>query len=247
MNGQIVRATVVCIAIMGIAAGKVQATTIYSDDFSGGSGTNLNGTAPDVRPGLETWLASGWTANGAISSGGTAANAWLPFTPQANTLYQLSLSLNPTANTAGNWFALGFSPSSTTTSAFGAGANAAPWLYKRGPNGNYQVESALGPGNNSFVSFGTGFSGATQILIELDTRNPAWTAEWFVDGVSQRGPVAYATNPTINFVGFGRDGDAVGSVSNFQLVAVPEPATWCLSASAGLAASMIRLRRRRAG
>jgi hypothetical protein len=28
--------------------------TIYSDDFSGSSATNLNGQAPDVRPGTET-------------------------------------------------------------------------------------------------------------------------------------------------------------------------------------------------
>lgn len=209
---------------------------IYSDDFSGSGSTVLAGLAPDIRPGSETWIASSnsptWLANGAITGGGLARNAWLPFVPQSGEVYRLSLSIDVTNNTLGNWMALGFSPSNTTEQAFGANANAAPWVFKRGPNGGtaYQVVSGLGPGNSGFGTLGSGFSGSTQILIELDTRQPNWTAEWFVDGNSLRGPVAYDTNPTINYVGFGRDGDAVGSVSSFQLVMVPEPSMLVLAA-----------------
>ena len=49
------------VMVFGITA-QAPAETIYLDDFSGGSGTNLSGTAPDIDnwtgAGSDTWAAS---------------------------------------------------------------------------------------------------------------------------------------------------------------------------------------------
>ena len=57
-------------------------------------------------------------------------------------------------------------------------------------------------------------------------------------------------NPTINYVGFvsheGPAGTAVGSVSAFQLTAIPEPSTYAMVLGGLLNLSLIRRRRVRA-
>ena len=41
---------------LSISAGCIQAETIFSEDFTGTS-EDLDGSAPDIRPGTETWIA----------------------------------------------------------------------------------------------------------------------------------------------------------------------------------------------
>lgn len=53
----------------------------------------------------------------------------------------------------------------------------------------------------------------------------------------------YTTNPTINYVGFVTEGGLTGSVSAFELSAVPEPSTYALMGLGGLAL-LLRIRRR---
>jgi hypothetical protein len=50
-------------------------------------------------------------------------------------------------------------------------------------------------------------------------------------------------NPTINYVGFVSEGTAVGSVSSFQLTAIPEPSTYALVV--GGIATLLLIRRQR--
>ena len=97
----------VILAVFGAALPSTSAT-IYFDDFNGSSGTDLAGTAPDVRPGSETW-ASGtadsgipgvrWKADGSVlasTTGGGGVSAVLPFSPASGNIYELSVRLNPT-------------------------------------------------------------------------------------------------------------------------------------------------------
>ena len=76
------------------------------------------------------------------------------------------------------------------------------------------------------------------LKVVLDTTAADWSAEWFVDDVLVRGPVAYGTQPVINWVGFGKFSSASGTVDNFSLsaVAAPEPGTGALLGMAALGA-----------
>ena len=108
---------------MGIAAlstGRAGAQVIYSDSF--GRTGDANASAPDIRPGTETWTASTtWKTNGTqaehdVLDGQAGFHALLPFTPAAGNVYRLEASIN--ANHVGSfaanrWVGIGFAPSTT--------------------------------------------------------------------------------------------------------------------------------------
>src|SRR4051794_24377392 len=117
-TGRVVRAYVAG-GLLAAAAGLLSGTpapgaVIYSDDFSGVAGSNLDTSAPDVRPGTETW-----TAGTAFKQDGTVAvathTAYLPFVPQPGQLYRLSLDVN-TTNVNDNFIGLGFTQLQPTAS-----------------------------------------------------------------------------------------------------------------------------------
>jgi PEP-CTERM motif-containing protein len=241
------------IAAGGIALPSQAVTTIYYDDFSGSSGTDLAGTAPDIRPGSETWaLGSGdsaipaqrWKADGSVlgsSSGGGGTTGLLPFTPSAGNIYELSVLINPTTTDgSGDWLALGFlSPSGFPDS---------PWMFKRGDSGSpaYDTTTFLGPSTSGGLVTGVP-SGSqpspTDFRIVLDTTPALWTVEWFIDGSSVR-TATYASNPSITNVGLFRFESAAGSVDNFRLTQVPEPGSLALlGLGLGLLAAHRRARR----
>jgi hypothetical protein len=242
----------VAVAILGFALPS-HAVVIYYDDFSGTSGTDLAGTAPDIRPGSETWAlgtgdtavpAERWKADGSVlgsSSGGGGAGGILPFTPSAGNVYELSVQLNPTTTDgSGDWLAMGFLDSAGSMPATGA-----PWAFKRGDSGSpaFETVSLLGPGVSGLASEGVP-SGAqpspTDFRIVLDTTPALWTVEWFIDGSSVRTDT-YASNPSITHVGIFRFESVAGSVDNFQLTQVPEPGTLAL-VGIGLVAMTYRRR-----
>jgi hypothetical protein len=247
-----IRLVTVAIAIALPFAGRALGQVIYQDDFSG-SGT-LNGAAPDVRPGTETWDATEWQADGTITSPaiGTGSNAFLPFAPVAGQIYTLSLDVNPTsAVDPTNWFALGFAPTSSPPGNYFATYSAGPWMLLRVQRDGYNtipndaddvgdIETFDGPIVNGFMDHDAPH-GVVNFKIILDTTAAQWQADWLVNGTPIRSD-AYATNPTINYVGFGRLFDATGAVDNFSLTAVPEPTSLALLA-AGAAMLLFPLRR----
>jgi hypothetical protein len=231
------------------------ATTIYSDDFNGSGSTPLNGQAPDVRPGSETWTASNlWQANGVggpTTRAQNSANSFLPFVPENGNLYRLSATLaqpTTTESATTSWAGLGFTASDdTATTLWNGPNNASPWILYRV---NGQVVTFFGspstPGSSEIE--GT-FSGVQTLAIELDTRPSAWTAEWFVGGTSVRS-YTFPSNPTVTNVGFGlTEGlnlNVAGDFDEFSLVIVPEPSSLAtLSAGGGGLVVLWRRRGRR--
>jgi len=239
-------------AILALAAVSVQATTIYQDDFSGADTDPLNGTTPDTTTTSNTWLAStDWLANGTAVTGVNTAtnddNAFLAFTPSAGNIYTLSATMS-TPTTPGTWVAIGF----TETANLEGSGNAfwqniattnstVPWLlYRNSTN----IDTFLGASPSWITEDEGDVAGPVTFSIVLNTEGAAWTAEWFVNGGSVRGPVALSSNPTgINYVGLGRDNGTSATFTDFTLTAaaVPEPTSLALLGLGGLC--MLRRRR----
>lgn len=241
MRIQFRRAVLVMLILTGTSAARAE--VIYSDDFNGAATTDLNGLAPDVRPGNETWLSAtgdaGWKADGSINKSGenVNSNSFLPFVPAAGNVYTLSIDANPndTLVNDSDWFALGFTSAANVTTPFNSNPlQAAPWMLLRSnvDDPSFSAYSASGPVNSGLVSHSLSNSGFVNLKIVLDTTQPAWSAEWFFDGSSVR-VFDYSTNPTINFVAFVGYDEADGFVDNFVLsdasAVVPEPATQVLT------------------
>jgi hypothetical protein len=198
-------------------------TVIYSDDFSGDSATALNGTAPDIRPGSETWLAgASYKADGSVV-GADNNNVFLPFTPMSGKIYILSLDVNVTAG-GDAWFAFGFTAGNNTTANFANfPINAAPWLLERQDATSTDQTYALTGANISGYVFYNQPPGPKTLKVVLDTRRAQWRAAWYIGNVLLRGAVTYDTNPTITYVGIGKYVNAAGMVDNFKLVDATPP------------------------
>ena len=248
------------LCVLTIAA-RANAAIIYYDDFSGDSGSNLNGTSPDTRPGSETWSASTgttgtftniWKANGSIAAPYfPPGHSYLPFVPEAGKIYTLSMHASVTGGPGGegtstaNFFTLGFAVGNDVNDEIDDNYNMTAWMQKRGNSytGSDDVLTYLGPGSTVGASHDL-TAGAMTMKVVLNTQPTLWTVEWFADNTSLRGPVAFASNPTITHVGFGAFQNTTGTVDDFTLVVVPEPTSWLIAASAGVV-SLIAYRRRR--
>ena len=226
---------------------------IYSDDLDGLRSDNLDGTPPDVRPGNETWIAhSLWKADGSKTANGYA-NAWLPFTPAPGHIYALSLEANPDASTSSDWFAIGFSNGDETTDWHTNADQIFGWMLNRENDASGSViQTFLGPDTTSGAShdLDPDIVGPVELQVLLNTEEALWTVEWFADGQSLRGPVAFGTNPPISHVGFGAWNTATGTVGNFTLAdltaaVIPEPSTFVLAALGLLGLAFYARRRRR--
>ncbi len=223
IRSTVLRGLVACLAVASMASAAV----IYTDDFSGSSPTLLNGTAPDVRPGGQTWTArtdaSLWYADGSKTTNGSS-HAWLPFVPYAGNRYTLSLDVNPNyvVNNS-DWFALGFSASNVVNNAFHDGANqAVAWILNRSDDlSSSAFQTFLGPSTTiPGVSHDPSpdLVGWLNMKIILDTQGANWTAQWYANNVPLRAtPATFTSTPTINYVGFGSYNNTQGMVDNFSL------------------------------
>ncbi len=232
-------------AVIICASHAAHAATIYSETFSDGSVATpsaLNGSTPDETTGGATWVASDWAENGSTGTIAVANNAgldnsaFLAFTPVAGNVYTLSMTMTvPSGGSSAGWVALGFAETNTITGSFWAN-NTSPWFIYR-PDTN--VDSFLGVGTANSADEGN-FATSANFSIELDTTGAAWTAEWFINAGTVR-TETYGTNPTIGYVGFGRENGNTSAIDNFSLTVVPEPSS-ALLGGLGLIAL---LRRRR--
>ena len=210
----------------GTAVGSVSAfnltagaTVIYSQTFPG----SLVGTTPTTGSG--TWAGTNIIISGNTTGAGGAVS--LPFTPQSGFVYELTATIDVTAAN-GSWLGVGFLENNDTYGFFGSpttptALRTSGWLTFAGPGVNYTQTS-------------------NDILIRLDTTADQWTTSMYQGGTQMGSTFTYTTNPTITRVGFVSEGTAVGSVSAFQLTAVPEPTAALL----GTLGMLALLRRRRA-
>lgn len=234
-------------ALVGFTAIQASAAIVlYSDNFSGNVANNLHATTPDTTIGTNTWTAqTNWKANGSIAGTGTAVgaadhSAFLAFTPTTGMVYTLSATLAKPAGTGGGmWAGIGFTNNNLTGNFFGGTNNASPWMIYRAEID--QIATFGGPGTTNGSGNLSGYTGSQTMTIVLDTTGAQWEAEWFVGAVSVD-TFTYTTNPTISFIGLGRENGAGADFSSFSLTAVPEPSTALLGGLGGL---LLLLRRRR--
>ncbi len=207
-------------ALMLALGQSASAVNIYVENF-GGAGP-LDGATPNVSATGASWAAgTHWGANGAKSANGHS-NALLPFHPKAGNVYTVSLDVNPDVSGSNDWFAVGFTTDIDANGPWhpSVGNNAVAWVLNRENDASPTVvQTFQGPVTAGAAShdFNPDKVGPVNMQVVLDTQGANWTAEWFVDGASIRGPVAYGTNPSINYVGIGGWSTATGSVDNFRL------------------------------
>ncbi len=191
---------------------KVSAAVIYSQTFNGGTGS-LVSTTPTTGVGA-------WTGDNIINRNGLLEGGWgavsLAFTPTSGLVYDLTATIN---TTSGTWIGVGFLESNTTYGFFGDKTN--PTLL----NTKTQWQAWAGPGDNYDKT-------SNDVLIRLDTTGPQWTTSMYQGGIQIGSTYTYTSgNPTINYVGFVSEGSE-GTVSAFQLTAIPEPHTSTLASIA---------------
>lgn len=255
--------------LAALLAGAVQAAaawnTIYLDDFSGSGSTTLNGLAPDVRPGSETWTLNNttafdsWKANGSVVAGGALSgqnSIQLAFSPAAGNIYQLKVTMDLSTSATAQWVGLGFSDALTNPDgtggayAYGSGISGYSWMLHTDASGN-QVQAFGGAQIANYVGVNWGLN-PVDMRIVLDTTGAAWKSDFFITS-SATGPLevtlgsfTYVSNPTIMAVGLTKVQDVGGFVDNFSLEvqAVPEPTTMALGLIGGLSLLVAAKRRR---
>ncbi|MCC5807346.1 MAG: PEP-CTERM sorting domain-containing protein [Opitutales bacterium] len=230
---------------------------IYADAFSR-SGDLLN-SAPETRPGSETWVAAAAdrvTDGSVLNFTNDRGNAFLPFTPGSG-IYELSVrvSTDPT-DTGNNWHALGFLG---PDAGIGAGGSA-NFAFGNNPEGAYAWALLRNNGGTAtFAGRGTGGgqggdgSGAYAagefhtLMIRLDTTDAQWSYQAFVNGnpVADEYTYPLGGNPNIGAVGLSTAGGTnnVYTYDDFQLTLIPEPSTYA-AIFGGLAFVGMILRRR---
>jgi hypothetical protein len=245
--------------LFSAAATGLAATTIYSDDFSGVAGADLTGSAPDIRPGSQTWTANlGFDFTGSNGTntvaGSVSRAAYLPFVPQSGFVYELSVTMAfATTGSQSRSLQMGFFSSGTPglTTAITSGANG-PAIFLR-QVGTYEARAVS---NTSLPGF-TGTVGGANVTtpqtfrITLDTSGSDWVMRTYL-GATEIGTGHTYTggNPSIASVGLSvnTSGDpgasAEGTFSNFSLTStpIPEPSSALLFSAALLPAAWLRRR-----
>jgi len=252
LSARMLLAGLLCTAVLSPAF----AATVLHEAFDGDNTTNLNGTAPNIRPGVEVWTspATGTVirTDGSIAAtGGTSA--WLPASLQSGFTYTLtstvdivwqSASVTPTG--------VAFTSDSTfSTSAFAVGDYALQ-VYRGGgwifTDSGTTIASA---GANTLFSSGT--QNDYEIKLVLSTVDAQWTlAGWLggnqvdLNGASAGMLYTFSSNPSVTGVGLGYSSSSflLESFTLDAVAAVPEPSTFAFLAG-GAVFGLAMFRRRR--
>lgn len=171
---------------LSMATGLLRAEIIFSEDFNG-SADALEGSAPDIRPGTETWVAATiFNQDGSLNP--NPGSATLAFTPIDGKIYQLDVSLREVSGDQ-NWIALGFGAGqSNVISANNRFINnlliGKAWMLFRGNTDGHQTFLGTANSGTQNVAPWTQFTtetGDVDMRIELDTRGGSgtWAATWF--------------------------------------------------------------------
>lgn len=205
-------------------------TTIYLDTFDGLQSDPLNGTAPNVRHGSETWDACELDplnvrdprADGSMAGGGIAGEVGgsLAFSLETGKVYTFSVDMTITNPDAGSqqWAGISFS-TAPVTGSIALGNNFASLLMRQ--NGGAQ---ALTPNGSAAINVAAGTYGAsTEVSIVLDTTTPTWTADFLINDTSIG---TSSLNPALSAgTGYIAIGQAGVVFDNLSLSVIPEPAT----------------------
>jgi hypothetical protein len=195
---------------------------IYSNNFALGTGVNISNTPPTVANTYAGGISSAvWQdIDGTFNTSGPLLDTgidncsqidyWaLPFTPQTNHVYLLTVNLTFT-NNPGIAPEFGFSQLFTTNysgdARFNGGTSGYDWMAPTEANGNVQYFS--GPKANSpaiasingIFPVNTASTNTFQIL--LDTRSALWSVAGYCNGIQAGNSLTYSVNPS-NLVSVG--------------------------------------------
>lgn len=224
-------------SVLLLAVASSQADTIlYSQAFTGGSASALNGSAVTGGTLTGNWIAgTGFQQDGVATVDRTSAV--LSFTPVQGNVYQLSSDITVSSGLS-SFLGLGFADNISFTGQSGANADrfagttiiaGYAWMFTTSasattPNQAYFQGAGVGgpvtelaPDNFSLTSF--------HIMIELDASGADWATKYYLNNTLV-GSTNYAGTAPIDSVGFTAGTSSAGTFSNFQLVqVVPEPST----------------------
>ncbi len=234
--------------------------TIDTGGFGGTAGATWSAINFDTGAGDTGWATSTTgggqlTYSGNPSSPAYDATAWLPFTPQSGEVYtaQATIVGNANGGSASNWW--GFFFDNSSSGLFGAVDY--PWMLDRiDPSTSTHIDAAFTAGgvkgsvNGPTAGSTTSTSDTTVNTMILNTTGSAWTVQFAwndltnpADSVTTAVETLSANPTTDNLIGFAEIPPATGTITDFSLTAVPEPATLGLFVIGGVGLLLIGRKR----
>lgn len=222
-------------ALAGMALALIPAHggTIFSDNFDGAA-TSLNGTAPDSRPGAETWVTTNqFNADGSFTGGpggSTGGSATLAFTPAQGVIYTIDTSATLTVSGSGAFLGFGFADGQSTmtgsgTRFSGPTVTGRAWSFYRANTNNPTAAMDGTTSSPVWTPWTDTNEQSVDMRIVLDTTGGAgtWTATWFAklpgdENYTEVRAASALLTETITSIGFCVSGDnANGTIDSFSL------------------------------
>ena len=230
----VLRISLVTMAMAVMTIGTAHADVLYFDDFDGVATTDLHGTTPDVTIGANTWVAaSNYKADGS-STALNQSTMSLAFAPTNGLVYTLDADIQTVGGSS--WVQFGFGGTQPTT---GVNWTTRPWMLLRqaGTDG-HSASAGSGMGTAGLV----GWTSLSDLDYDMDVRivldttggDGAWTATWFAKAGSDATYTEVRSETTldttqddITSVGFStyNSGDNTVQFNSFSLSTPPPDGT----------------------